>query len=116
MEAAIGDRDAGPLLTTSTGGRLSPQQVSRTLGVLARRTKLGPLTPHDLRRTYITLAREAGSALEDVQDSAGHRSADTTRRYDRDRHRLDRAPSYDVAAMVARQSPAASATITHEPA
>jgi site-specific recombinase XerD len=108
IEAAIGDRTTGPLLTTSTGRRLSPQQAWRTIGVLARRTELAPLTPHDLRRTYITLAREAGSALEDVQDSAGHSSADTTRRYDKDRHRLDRAPSYDVAAMVARQAPSTS--------
>lgn len=108
VEAAIGDRQSGPLLTTSTGRRLSPQQVWRTIGVLARQTGLEPLTPHDLRRTYITLARQAGSALEDVQDSAGHRSADTTRRYDKDRHRLDRAPSYDVAALVARQSPTAA--------
>lgn len=98
----------GPLLTTATGRRLSPQQAWRTLGVLARRTGLAPLTPHDLRRTYITLAREAGSALEDVQNYAGHSSTDTTRRYDKDRHRLDRAPSYDVAAMVARQAPSTS--------
>lgn len=103
VEDAIGGREAGPLLATSTGGRLSPQQAWRTVGLLARGAGLGRLTPHDLRRTWVTLCREAGSKLEDVQDAAGHSSADTTRRYDKDRHRLDRAPSYDLAAIIARQ-------------
>jgi integrase/recombinase XerD len=64
---------------------------------LARRAALdgaGEIRPHSLRVFFITGAREAGVALEDVQDAAGHADPRTTRRYDRGRHSLDRHASY----------------------
>ncbi|MEV0237835.1 tyrosine-type recombinase/integrase [Nonomuraea sp. NPDC050786] len=51
------------------------------------------LTPHSLRHTFITLSLDAGAALRDVRDAAGHASADTTSAYDRNRHRLARHPA-----------------------
>lgn len=50
------------------------------------------LTPHSLRHTFITLVLDAGAALRDVQDAAGHANANTTRAYDRNRGRLARHP------------------------
>ena len=38
----------------------------------------------------VTLALGAGMPLRDVQDSARHADPRTTRRYDRDRHSLNR--------------------------
>ena len=42
-------------------------------------------------------------ALEDVQDAMGHADPRTTRRYDRDRHNLDRDPAYAIWAARARR-------------
>jgi integrase len=36
---------------------------------------------HDLRALFITVALEQGVPLEEVQEQAGHESADTTARY-----------------------------------
>ena len=59
------------------------------------------LTPHSLRHTAITLALDAGAALRDVQDFAGHRDPRTTRRYDRARDTLDRNAAYTLTAYLA---------------
>jgi integrase/recombinase XerD len=56
------------------------------------------LHPHDLRHAFVTLALDAGVPLRDVQDSAGHASPMTTRRYDRGRGRIDRHATYTLAA------------------
>jgi len=59
-----------------------------------------PISPHSLRHTYVTLSLDAGVELRDVQDGAGHADPRTTRRYDRGRNSLDRAPTYRLAAYV----------------
>jgi integrase len=55
------------------------------------------LSPHSLRHT-VTLSLDAGVALRDVQDYAGHKDPRTTRRYDHTRHSLDRSAAYTLAA------------------
>ncbi len=59
------------------------------------------LHPHDLRHAFVTLSLDAGVPLRDVQDSAGHASANTTRRYDRSRGRIDRHATYTLASYLA---------------
>lgn len=59
------------------------------------------LHPHDLRHAFVTLSLDAGVPLRDVQDSAGHASPITTRRYDRDRGRIDRHATYRLQAYLA---------------
>jgi len=56
--------------------------------------------PHVLRATYVTLARDAGASLEDIQEAVCHASIVTTRRYDRAARRLDRSPGYSLAAYI----------------
>jgi integrase/recombinase XerD len=66
-----------------------------TIGAGADRGRLaGRLSPHSLRHAFATGARECGIPLEDVQDAMGHADPRTTRRYDRDRHNLDRDPAH----------------------
>jgi len=56
------------------------------------------ISPHSLRRSFITAALDAGVPLRDVQIAARHSDPRTTTRYDRARHNLDRHASYIVGA------------------
>jgi integrase/recombinase XerD len=78
------------LLSPTTGRRLTRQAIHGLINRLARSAGVGQLTPHGLRATMVTLALGAGMPLRDVQDSARHADPRTTRRYDRDRHSLNR--------------------------
>jgi site-specific recombinase XerD len=101
------DRLDGPLLVTATGGRIDRHAVFRLVRRLARQAGIpgaDRLSPHSLRHAFATTARAEGVPLEDVQDAMGHADPRTTRRYDRDRHNLDRDPSYTIAAARARRT------------
>ncbi|WP_320068721.1 tyrosine-type recombinase/integrase [Micromonospora sp. RTGN7] len=97
---------AGPLLVTATGARLDRHSVFRLVRRLARTAGIpawAQLSPHSLRHAFATTARAEGVPLEDVQDAMGHADPRTTRRYDRDRHNLDRDPAYVIWAARARR-------------
>ncbi|MEU5789901.1 tyrosine-type recombinase/integrase [Micromonospora purpureochromogenes] len=96
----------GPLLATATGGRLDRHSVFRLVRRLALAAGIpaaAKLSPHSLRHAFATTARAEGVPLEDVQDAMGHADPRTTRRYDRDRHNLDRDPAYAIWAARARR-------------
>lgn len=98
---------AGPLFTTASGARLDRHAVFRLIRRLAAGAGIpgaDKLSPHSLRHAFATTARAEGVALEDVQDAMGHADPRTTRRYDRDRHNLDRDPAYMIAAARARRA------------
>jgi integrase/recombinase XerD len=97
----------GPLFRTSTGARIDRHSVFRLVRRLAREAGIAEadrLSPHSLRHAFATTARSEGVPLEDVQDAMGHADPRTTRRYDRDRHNLDRDPAYMIAAARARRT------------
>ena len=97
----------GPLFVTSTGSRIDRHAVFRLVRRLATDAGIAEaekLSPHSLRHAFATVARSEGVALEDVQDAMGHADPRTTRRYDRDRHNLDRDPAYTIAAARVRRS------------
>jgi integrase/recombinase XerD len=50
---------------------------------------VGKLSPHDLRRTAITLALDQGLSYRQVQMMSGHRDPKTVMRYDHNRENLD---------------------------
>jgi site-specific recombinase XerD len=86
---AVRGDDAGPLfLPVNKGGvvgghRLTGQAV---LYILRRRALQGGvtrLTPHDLRRTFISDLLDLGADISTVQRLAGHASITTTTGYDR---------------------------------
>ena len=95
---------AGPLFATTGAngdGRLAEPNVFVTIRRLAKNAGIpaaNRLSPHSLRHAFATGAREAGVPLEDVQDAMGHADPRTTRRYDRDRHNLDRDPAFILGA------------------
>ncbi|MFC3502888.1 tyrosine-type recombinase/integrase [Micromonospora krabiensis] len=96
----------GPLLVTASGARLDRHSVFRMVRRLAREAGIpawAKLSPHSLRHAFATTARSEGVPLEDVQDAMGHADPRTTRRYDRDRHNLDRDPAYVVWAARSRR-------------
>ena len=95
---------AGPLLATASGGRLRQGHLWELVRRLARDAGIeawDQLSPHCLRHSAITFALDAGTALRDVQDYAGHKDPRTTRRYDHARDSLDRNAAYAVAAYLA---------------
>ncbi|MET8307379.1 tyrosine-type recombinase/integrase [Micromonospora sp. NPDC005173] len=97
---------SGPLLVTASGARMDRHSVFRLVRRLARTAGIpawARLSPHSLRHAFATTARSEGVPLEDVQDAMGHADPRTTRRYDRDRHNLDRDPSYVVWAARSRR-------------
>lgn len=99
-------RLTGALLVTSTGARLDRHSVFRLVRRLAREAGIpgwARLSPHSLRHAFATTARAEGVPLEDVQDAMGHADPRTTRRYDRDRHNLDRDPAYAIWAARSRR-------------
>ncbi len=96
---------AGPLLASATGGRLRQGHLWELVRRLARAAGIEAwqeLSPHSLRHSAITFALDAGAALRDVHDYAGHKDPRTTRRYDHSRDSLDRNAAYIVAAYLAQ--------------
>ncbi len=106
VDACLAGRTEGPLFVTASGARIDRHAVFRLVRRLAREAGIASwerLSPHSLRHAFATAARGEGVPLEDVQDAMGHADPRTTRRYDRDRHNLDRDPAYMIAAARARR-------------
>ncbi|MDN5916708.1 MAG: tyrosine-type recombinase/integrase [Pseudonocardia sp.] len=112
LDVYLAGRTSGPLFSTRTGRRVDEPAAWRLIRRLARRAGLPQadrINPHSLRHTFVTAALDAGVALRDVQDGAGHSDPRTTRKYDRSRHNLDRHPSYAVSSFYATGQAAAAA-------
>jgi site-specific recombinase XerD len=106
LDVYLDGRAEGPLFVTASGARIDRHAVFRLVRRLAREAGIASwerLSPHSLRHAFATAARGEGVPLEDVQDAMGHADPRTTRRYDRDRHNLDRDPAYMIAAARARR-------------
>ncbi|MEV0732279.1 tyrosine-type recombinase/integrase [Polymorphospora sp. NPDC050346] len=101
----------GPIFATtgmSGEGRLAEANVFTLIRRLANAAGIpsaARLSAHSLRHAFATDSRAVGVPLEDVQDAMHHADPRTTRRYDRDRHSLDRDPAYVLAALRASQRP-----------
>lgn len=92
--------------TAPRGARMFPADIWHLVRRIAAEADLPPdlvarLGPHAMRHAFATLSLDAGASLRDLQDALGHADPRTTRRYDRSRHSLDRAPGYKLAAFLA---------------
>ena len=81
--------DFGPILRRVSqrdeilAGGMSDRAIVQRVQKRARQAGLAHFSPHDLRRSYITLLLDAGADLLSVQRLAGHAQPATTARYDR---------------------------------
>jgi integrase/recombinase XerD len=94
VDRAAAGRPCGPLLTTSTGRRLTRQHAGKLIGRLGAQIGLPSLHSHQLRHAFVTISLDEGASLRDVQDAARHADPRTTRRYDRNRNNLSRYPTH----------------------
>jgi integrase len=68
---------------------LSTRMAQKIVKRWADYSRLGNLSPHDLRRTAITRALESGLTYRQVQMMSKHRDPKTVMRYDHGRENLD---------------------------
>jgi integrase/recombinase XerD len=68
---------------------LSIRMVQKIVNRWADYSRLGDLSPHDLRRTAITRALESGLTYRQVQMMSKHKDPKTVMRYDHGRENLD---------------------------
>lgn len=91
LQAWIGVRDpeAGPLFVPVMKGgrmvlrRLVPHAVYKIVLKRAEQAGVKALSPHDLRRTFVSDLLDAGADISTVQQLAGHAGIATTAKYDR---------------------------------
>jgi len=68
---------------------LSTRMAQKIVKKWADYSRLGDLSPHDLRRTTITRALESGLTYRQVQMMSKHRDPKTVMRYDHGRENLE---------------------------
>jgi len=83
-----GDAPGGLFLPLSRtgrilGGSITAQAVNNMLIKRAEAAGVDHLSPHDLRRTFVSTLLDKGADISTVQGLAGHASVTTTQRYDR---------------------------------
>jgi site-specific recombinase XerD len=86
---AVRGDDPGPLfLPVNKGGRiihqrLTEQAIYNMIQKRAEEAGIDHLSPHDLRRSFVSDLIDAGADISAVQKLAGHANVQTTLRYDR---------------------------------
>jgi len=70
-------------MTIYRGGAMTSQAIYNMLFTRAQEAGIKNLSPHDLRRTFISHLLDAGADIATVSKMAGHTNIQTTARYDR---------------------------------
>jgi len=70
-------------MQTLLGGSIITRAVNNMLLKRAEQAGVDHLSPHDLRRTFVSTLLDKGADISTVQGLAGHASVTTTQRYDR---------------------------------
>jgi site-specific recombinase XerD len=98
-----------PHPVTSTSKPLSTRAAYKIVAKWGKRTGIGDVSPHDLRRTAITQALRQGMSYRQIQMMTGHRNINTIQLYDHSRHALE-----EGAANFLRYEPETEAVSTAE--
>jgi site-specific recombinase XerD len=105
VDAAVAGRTNGWLLLRRDGTQMTRRSADRVLQRLCREAGIAKkVSPHSLRRSFATLALQAGVDVRVVQDGMDHASTRTTLGYDRLGVELHAQASHTVAAMLASAS------------
>lgn len=80
---AVRGRRPGSLLCREDGRPLHPNSLASALAKCAAAAGIGRISPHDLRRSFVSHLLGVGADLALVQRLAGHADPRTTARYDR---------------------------------
>lgn len=85
IDRAAAGRAAGPLLLRRDGSQMTRRSAATVISRLCRTAgvKGHQITPHSLRRSFATLALQAGVPVEVVQFDMDHASTRTTLHYNR---------------------------------
>jgi len=83
-----GDEEGFIFLPIRKGGKIEHRQMSdqaiyKILLGRAEESNVSSISPHDLRRTFVSEMLDAGADISAVQQLAGHASINTTQKYDR---------------------------------
>ncbi|MEV0052441.1 tyrosine-type recombinase/integrase [Saccharopolyspora shandongensis] len=112
------DVDTGALVVTRRGERINRHQIFRLVQTMAAEAGVPMpqrITPHSMRHTFNTIARERGAALEDRRDALGHSSAAVTQLYDHVAVSLTRDPAHLVAVATSETRETAPNSPEHSP-
>lgn len=105
VDAAAGERTAGPLLLRRDRSQMTRRSAATAVTRLARSAGISkPVTPHSLRRSFATLALQAGVDVRVVQHGMDHSSTRTTLGYDALGVEPHAQASHTIAAMLASAS------------
>lgn len=103
IDGVVQARHDGPLLRNEWRRRMQPHNAAAALRRLARTADIRErVTPHALRRSYITIGLLQGVPLRDMQRAARHTKADTTVGYDQSDRSFHRDPTFVLMAATAR--------------
>jgi integrase/recombinase XerD len=84
LRVHLAGRDRGPLFVSNRSTRLSVPRIQSIVRGAARRAGVQKkISPHSLRHTWATLARNAGLPLDTIQGLLGHADPRTTEIYSR---------------------------------
>ncbi len=103
IDQVVADRSDGPLLRNRWGNRMRRHNIASILVRLAKTAGIrAHVTPHALRRSYITVGLQQGVPLRDMQRAARHTKADTTIAYDQSIRSFHRDPTFVLMSATAR--------------
>jgi len=103
IDRALAGRTDGPLLLNQWGNRMQRHNAAAIVTRLARRIGIERrVTPHALRRSYITIGLLQGVPLREMQRAARHTRADTTVASDQSDQSFHRDPTFVLMTATAR--------------
>lgn len=103
LDQELDGRGDGPQLLNRWGNRMQRHNAAAIISRLARHIGIvRRVTPHALRRSYITIGLLQGVALREMQRAARHTKADTTVAYDQSERSFHRDPTFVLMTATAR--------------